>query len=202
MSSPQYTLDAPPADNAAAVEPNRQGLYLVMVDELNPNAGLFLGTQQAAQGATLLRQYGISKIVCVGTPAFHRRQEDDGFANSFVYLEIPVLDLPSENLLVHLDACASFIGDGMARGQSVLVNCVFAQSRSVAGQRTMPSRAPHYHCLCSIGVYIINSVYNRYSVVLSVAYTGWARPAARLTSELNCCSHFANFNLVFTPALE
>ena len=101
----------------------------------------------------------MSRIVCVGTPAFHRnkgvvvgegkegRSNDDGdssssnssssSSNGFTYLEVPVLDLPSENLLARLDECTSFIEDGLRRGQGVFVNCVFAQSRSAAGMICM-----------------------------------------------------------------
>lgn len=137
-----------------------RGLYLVLVEEAgsssfsssssSSSARLFLGTQTAAQDRQLLRRHGISRIVCVGTPAFHQRagredreechlndSSDSGSSDGFVYLEIPVLDLPSENLLGRLDACVAFVGDGMRRGQGVLVNCVFAQSRSAAGARML-----------------------------------------------------------------
>ena len=112
-----------------------QGLYLVVVEP--PTIGssssvgrLFLGTQGAAQDQTLLRSHGINSIVCVGTPAFHRRAGGDG---TFDYLEIQLLDLSSENLLTRLDEATSFVWDGVRRGRGVLVNCVFAQSRSAAG---------------------------------------------------------------------
>lgn len=130
---------------------------------------LFLGTQKAAQNRSLLERHGISRIVCVGTPAFHENIAEseglDGGAGSsadwntcidssnniinsistnninnsgsgsgqLIYLKVDVLDLPSENILGSFDQCASFIEDGMRRGQRVLVNCVFAQSRSAAG---------------------------------------------------------------------
>ena len=129
-----------------------QGIYCVLKET---RARLFLGTQRAAQNRQLLRRHGVSRIVCVGTPAFHRDKvggeeplegrDNDGEegdscntignnnGSGFTYLEVPVLDLPSENLLVRLDECTSFIEGGMRRGQGVFVNCVFAQSRSVAG---------------------------------------------------------------------
>lgn len=116
---------------------------------------LFLGNQKVAQNRSLLRRYAVSRIVCVGTPAFHKPEKnadgakggddgDNGSSSSssssagiptgddLLYLEVDVKDLPSENLLDQLDACVDFIEDGMRRGESVLVNCVYAQSRSAA----------------------------------------------------------------------
>ena len=113
---------------------------------------LFLGTQQAAQDRSLLQRYSVSRIVCVGTPAFHQQEEenvhganggdngDNGSRSTggsddpgdLIYLEVDIKDLPSENLVGRLDTCVAFIEDGMSRGESVLVNCVYAQSRSAA----------------------------------------------------------------------
>ncbi|CAM9226739.1 unnamed protein product [Hapterophycus canaliculatus] len=124
------------------------GLYLIPLSD--GEARLFLGTQKAAQDRLLLRRHGISRIVCVGTPAFHqagRAEGDEGDVDSiddtkkgrstdkaeavgFLYLEIPILDLPSENLVGHLDRSAAFIAEGVRREENVLVNCVYAQSRS------------------------------------------------------------------------
>ncbi|CAN0250897.1 unnamed protein product [Scytosiphon promiscuus] len=116
------------------------GLHLI--PSCDGGARIFLGTQEAAQDRSLLRRYGISRIVCVGTPAFHQAdsvgstnesgRKGESKAAGFLYLEIPILDLPSENLLAHLDRSASFIADGVRRGENVLVNCVYAQSRSAA----------------------------------------------------------------------
>lgn len=126
------------------------GLYDVPL--LNRGARLFLGTQKAAQDRSLLRRCGISRIVCVGTPAFHQQpgaggdeggvdttvntdesgSRGEGKVVGFLYLEIPILDLPSENLLAHLDRSASFIAQGVSLGDNVLVNCVYAQSRSAS----------------------------------------------------------------------
>lgn len=121
--------------------------------EIGRRGRLFLGTQQAAQDRSLLRRYAVSRIVCVGTPAFHQQQEEnvdgrpkrgdegdcsDGTTSDadvtgdLVYLEVNIKDLPSENLLGRLDACVAFIENGMRRGETVLVNCVYAQSRSAA----------------------------------------------------------------------
>lgn len=137
----------------------QQGLYLVRLEDvtaIGTGARLFLGTQQAAQNRELLLRSGVSRILCLGTPAFHREAEvvavaaavpsgdgdSDGRTNgtgcgtksgTFEYLEIPILDLPSENLVERLDECVAFIQDGFLRlGRGVLVNCVFAQSRSAA----------------------------------------------------------------------
>ncbi|CAM9158802.1 unnamed protein product [Ectocarpus fasciculatus] len=108
------------------------GLYLV----LDNGARLFVGTQKAAEDQSLLRRHRVSRIVCVGTPAFHQGDDDDdqvhsnGSKKNIAYLEVHVLDLPSENLLGRLDSCVSFIDEGMRREENVLVNCVYAQSRS------------------------------------------------------------------------
>lgn len=127
----------------ATFESRKQGLYPVILEEgsNSTTARLFLGTQKAARHRHLLNCHRVSRIVCVGTPAFHRdidkaaeRKADDcGRDNELVYLEIPILDLPSENLLARLDECVSFIGSSMQHGHGVLVNCVYAQSRSAAG---------------------------------------------------------------------
>lgn len=146
--TPASSLGAGAVDRSQYQELD-QGIYRVLN---GTPGGLFLGTQKAAQNRQLLREHGVSRIVCVGTPAFHRDttvggeaplggRDDEGDSSSsnnnnrsgFTYLEVPVLDLPSENLLARLDECTSFIADGMRRGQGVFVNCVFAQSRSAAG---------------------------------------------------------------------
>ena len=96
---------------------------------------LFLGTQKAAQDLSILRQHGVTRIVCAGTPAFHLGGKGvDGAspAGEFSYLEVDIKDLPSENLLGRLDECVAFVENGMRGGETVLVNCVFAQSRSAA----------------------------------------------------------------------
>lgn len=112
----------------ASGDEGSDGIHLVLLSDhgrSQGSTGLFLGTQRAAENADLLRRNQISSIVCVGTPKFHPEEFD--------YLEVSVLDIPSENLLAHFDACASFIDSGMRGGQGVLVNCVFAQSRSATG---------------------------------------------------------------------
>lgn len=129
-----------------------QGLYLVLVeppttDSSSPTARLFLGTQVAAKDRPLLLRHGIDSIVCIGTPAFH---DQPGGDRTFEYLEIQLLDLPSENLLSRLDEAVSFIRDAFRRGQSVLVNCVFAQSRSAAGMCVCL-------CVCVLRVFVISA---------------------------------------------
>lgn len=140
-----------------------QGLHLLALEQLGEGneARLFLGTQKAAQDRSLLRRERISRIVCVGTPAFHQGEAGEGQHEGgngddadtpdssgrndrrLVYLEVPVLDLPSENLLGRLDACVYFIEDGLRRGERLLVNCVFAQSRSAAGKNA----STRTHCV-------------------------------------------------------
>lgn len=131
-------------------ELQQQGLY--PVEGSNSTAArLFLGTQKAAQNRSLLRCHRVSRIVCVGTPAFHRvvdkaatqePADDCRLGDELVYLEIPILDLPSENLLARLDDCVSFISSSMQHGHGVLVNCVYAQSRSAAGTRCLVLHVP------------------------------------------------------------
>lgn len=147
-ATPSSSLSAGAIDGSQHRELD-QGIYCVLKES---PAQLFLGTQKAAQNRQLLHRHGVKKIVCAGTPAFHRHGDrvggeepleghDEGDTSStsnnngrgFAYLEVPVLDLPSENLLARLDECTAFIEDGMHRGQGVFVNCVFAQSRSAAG---------------------------------------------------------------------
>lgn len=142
---------------------SEHGLYHVVageeagrpVQQAGRRGRLFLGTQKSAQDRSLLRRYAVSRIVCVGTPAFHQQEEENadsgrnggdadhngtssGAGSSgdppgdLIYLEVNIKDLPSENLLGRLDACVAFVEDGMRRGEGVLVNCVYAQSRSAA----------------------------------------------------------------------
>lgn len=130
---------------------NEQGLYLVLeeppiMDSSSPTARLFLGTQVASKDRPLLLRYGINSIVCIGTPAFHDQPGCDG---TFEYLEIQLLDLPSENLLSRLDEAVSFIRDAVQRGKGVLVNCVFAQSRSAAGMCVA--------CVCLLRPFLFSS---------------------------------------------
>ncbi|CAB1103618.1 unnamed protein product [Ectocarpus sp. CCAP 1310/34] len=106
------------------------GLYLVLPEK---RGRLFVGTQKAAQDRSLLRRHRVSRIICVGTPAFHQGDDDEAHSNcskNISYLEVDILDVPSENLLGRLDSCVSFIEEGMSREENVLVNCVYAQSRS------------------------------------------------------------------------
>ncbi|CAM9913584.1 unnamed protein product [Choristocarpus tenellus] len=89
-------------------------------------ADVYIGSQEAAKKLELMRQHSIRHVVCLGSLPFHEGQAD------LRYLVVEVLDLPSENLIAHLDSCVSFIQSGLERGEAVLVHCVYGQSRSAA----------------------------------------------------------------------
>ncbi|CAM9463720.1 unnamed protein product [Discosporangium mesarthrocarpum] len=99
-----------------------QQLHCVIKEE--DGRSLYVGTQEAAKNLQLLREHGVGSILCVGSIPFHENEAD------LKYKVVSVLDIPTENLLVHLDSCISFLTDGLDHGKSVLVHCVYGQSRS------------------------------------------------------------------------
>lgn len=143
------------------------GLFCILPHEAS-NGRLYLGTQAAAQDAALLAQHGIERVVSVGTPAFHEGQ--------FQYLQVPVLDLPSANLLQYFDDALQFIDAGVKSGRGVLVNCVFAQSRSAASEFRNKERC-HSHSAPSAGAFVLSqnaTVYDNVAKMYSgVGCTGY-----------------------------
>jgi dual specificity phosphatase 12 len=89
--------------------------------------GLWLGSEAAAAQLDALHSRGISHVVCLGSEAFH--QENAAFS----YLQFfHLLDLPTANLLGVLDAACAFIREALQQQHSVLVHCVYGQSRGPA----------------------------------------------------------------------
>jgi dual specificity phosphatase 12 len=89
--------------------------------------GLWLGSQAAAAQLDALQSRNISHVVCLGSEAFHEEN------TAFSYLQFPhLLDLPTANLLGVLDAACAFISEALQQQHSVLVHCVYGQSRGPA----------------------------------------------------------------------
>jgi len=51
---------------------------------------------------------------------------------TFIRLQIPIDDLPSEDILTHLPACIAFIERQLRIGRGVLVHCGAGMSRSAS----------------------------------------------------------------------
>jgi dual specificity phosphatase 12 len=121
--------------------------------------GLWLGSQAAAAQRDALQSRGISHVVCLGSEAFHQKDA------AFSYLQFPhLLDLPTANLLGVLDAACAFMSEALQQQQSVLVHCVYGQSRGPA--------------VCA--AYLMQST--GMTVAAAVAQLASARPAVQINA--------------------
>ncbi|KAJ1655730.1 tyrosine protein phosphatase yvh1 [Dispira simplex] len=85
---------------------------------------LYLGSMEAAHDGEYLGRENITHIVTVA------KGIDPKYLNRYRYLCIDILDMPSENILQHLDTTYEYIRDAMAQGGNVLVHCHMGISRS------------------------------------------------------------------------
>ena len=86
--------------------------------------GLYLGSMQAVQDESLLRQEGISHVLSV-IDSLIELQRYDGIT----YKHIKLYDYPNENIVQFIPEALSFISEGMRCGK-VLVHCLMGISRS------------------------------------------------------------------------
>ena len=73
--------------------------------------GLFIGSIGASLNKTLLKQVGITHILCVADNI------EPAFPNDFTYKLVKILDSPDVDLKPHLQSCFEFIGYGLAAGK-------------------------------------------------------------------------------------
>ncbi|CAI5701726.1 unnamed protein product [Peronospora effusa] len=85
---------------------------------------LFLGAAGAAQDATFLKANDIQAVIALGTGNLIVKPCD--------VLLIDILDMEDELLLPYFNKCIHFIKKHLMRETSVLVHCVYGQSRSAA----------------------------------------------------------------------
>ncbi|CAI5712717.1 unnamed protein product [Peronospora destructor] len=85
---------------------------------------LFLGAADAAQDAAFLKANDIQAVIALGTGNLIAKQCD--------VLLIDILDMEDELFLPHFDKCIHFLKKHLVRKTSVLVHCVYGQSRSAA----------------------------------------------------------------------
>ncbi|KAL3111677.1 hypothetical protein niasHT_010629 [Heterodera trifolii] len=88
---------------------------------------LFLGSQNDALNAELLKRHGITRVINLSeTGPAPSTVPDDGHH----FLRIPIKDSYSAKLLPHFDAAFEFIEAARASGHKVLVHCLAGISRS------------------------------------------------------------------------
>lgn len=94
----------------------------LIVDETN----IWLGGLASACDRKALRDRGITRIISAVydvNPVFPDDPE-------LIYLKIPVLDIPSEEIAAHFDKAINFIEESVNHGHGVLIHCVYGVSRS------------------------------------------------------------------------
>ena len=95
-------------------------------DLILPNHNVWLGGLASACDRSALRARGITRIITAVydvNPIFPNDPE-------LIYLKIPVLDKPTEEIAKHFDKAVDFIDESVRNGHGVLVHCVYGISRS------------------------------------------------------------------------
>lgn len=90
------------------------------------NTNIWLGGLASACDRKALRDRGITRIITAVydvNPIFPDDPE-------LIYLKIPVLDVPSEEIAAHFDKAINFIEESVNHGHGVLIHCVYGVSRS------------------------------------------------------------------------
>ena len=97
--------------------------YLTTINKIDQN--LYLGGILGASNPTLITRNNIKAVVCILNRSAiivkHRNVK---------YLELPLDDLPNENITRLLPEALSFIKSELAKGNSVLIHCAAGVSRS------------------------------------------------------------------------
>lgn len=87
---------------------------------------IWLGSLASACDRSALKARNITRVITavydVG-PIFYRDTE-------LIYLNIPVIDVPDEEIAKHFDKAVDFIAESVAAGRGILVHCVYGISRS------------------------------------------------------------------------
>ena len=99
------------------------------LDEIE--SGVFLGGQREASNFNLLKLHGITHII---NCAKHLR---NSFPDDFSYLNLPILDDPTDSIDDHIDSCNSylqhrFISTALSSSGKVFLHCHQGMSRSAS----------------------------------------------------------------------
>ncbi|KAK3249719.1 hypothetical protein CYMTET_40865 [Cymbomonas tetramitiformis] len=85
---------------------------------------VYLGSYGAAHNKALLKQIGITHVLCVASSI------KAAFPELLTYKSVEVLDNPEADLAVHFAACFAFINEAIEGGGKVLIHCFAGKSRS------------------------------------------------------------------------
>src|SRR5437868_13508415 len=88
--------------------------------------GVYIGDIASASKVKELKTLGITHIITAVLGV------SPSFPGEFTYLNIPIMDVESENIIPYLDQTTRFIDDALANEGKVLVHCVCGVSRSAA----------------------------------------------------------------------
>lgn len=94
------------------------------VGEIRPY--LCLGSADVTGNSDLLLSMGVTHILNVSTIKM------ENFPDTFIYHNVPLLDIPQENLLIKLKECFEFIDSSRSSDGKVLVHCMAGISRSAS----------------------------------------------------------------------
>jgi hypothetical protein len=95
-------------------------------DLIVENHNIWLGGLPSACDRSALRVRNITRIITAVydlNPIFPHDPD-------LIYLKIPVLDAPSEEIAAHFDKAIDFISESVKNGHGVLIHCVYGISRS------------------------------------------------------------------------
>ncbi|RPA99299.1 phosphatases II [Choiromyces venosus 120613-1] len=94
------------------------------VDEVLPS--LFLGNLVAAESLAILKTHNITHVLSL-TNSRPKVPKDAGV----VHRHIPILDVPTQNILSVIDICLDFMTEVLGgEGNNILVHCYLGKSRS------------------------------------------------------------------------
>lgn len=94
------------------------------VNQIEDDTGVYIGDIASAFNKEKLKELGITHIITAILGV------QDQFPEDFVYLNVPVRDVESEDISKFLPETTKFITDALAGGGKVLVHCVCGVSRS------------------------------------------------------------------------
>ncbi len=86
--------------------------------------GVYIGDIASANNEVELKKLGITHIITAILGV------NPSFPGDFVYLNVPIRDIESEDIKSHLKTTTQFIENAVLSGGKVLVHCIYGKSRS------------------------------------------------------------------------
>eukprot|EP00124_Ichthyophonus_hoferi_P002039 Ihof_evm11s125 gene=Ihof_evmTU11s125 len=105
--------------------------YTLHPSEIIPGF-LFLGSYKNAQDIFELNKLGIKRILNVTDECIESESSDEQLNNEIVYLNIPLRDDYSQDILDILDEVVDWLKEAETKNEPTLVHCMMGASRSAS----------------------------------------------------------------------